>query len=55
MSENPASPRRAPTAQLGDIERPQAPDVADVVGYVVIRAPHIAVGESPVRPAEQVA
>ncbi|MGW7440543.1 hypothetical protein [Streptomyces sp. NPDC054849] len=55
MSENPASPRRAPTARLGDFERPQASDVADAVGYAVTRARHIAVGEPPVRPAERVA
>jgi NADP-dependent 3-hydroxy acid dehydrogenase YdfG len=39
--------------RFGDIERLQAPDIADAIAYVVTRPRHVAVNELLVRPTEQ--
>jgi NADP-dependent 3-hydroxy acid dehydrogenase YdfG len=40
--------------RFGDIERLKAPDIADVIAYIVTRPRHVAVNEILVRPSEQV-
>jgi NADP-dependent 3-hydroxy acid dehydrogenase YdfG len=40
--------------RFGDIERLKAPDIADVITYIVTRPRHVAVNEILVRPSEQV-
>ena len=39
--------------RFGDIERLQAPDIADAIAYIVTRPRHVAVNELLVRPTEQ--
>lgn len=39
--------------RFGDIERLQAPDIADAIAYVVTRPRHVAVNELLIRPTEQ--
>jgi NADP-dependent 3-hydroxy acid dehydrogenase YdfG len=39
--------------RFGDIERLQADDIADAIGYIVTRPPHIAINELLIRPTEQ--
>lgn len=41
--------------RFGDIERLEAPDIADAIAYVVTRPRHVAVNELLVRPTEQTA
>jgi NADP-dependent 3-hydroxy acid dehydrogenase YdfG len=41
--------------RFGDIERLQAPDIADAIGYIVTRPRHVAINELLVRPTEQAA
>jgi NADP-dependent 3-hydroxy acid dehydrogenase YdfG len=50
---NPAFVQEALDARIGDIERLQAEDIADTVGYIVTRPRHVAVAELLVRPTEQ--
>jgi NADP-dependent 3-hydroxy acid dehydrogenase YdfG len=40
--------------RLAEVERLQAPDIADAISYVVTRAPHVAVNEVLIRPTGQV-
>ena len=46
--------REAIGRNFGDIERLQAADVADAIGYIVTRAQHVAINELLIRPTEQV-
>ena len=39
--------------RFGDIERLQAPDIADAIAYIVTRPRHVAVNEILIRPTEQ--
>jgi NADP-dependent 3-hydroxy acid dehydrogenase YdfG len=39
--------------RFGDIERLQAPDIADAISYIVTRPRHIAINEILIRPTEQ--
>ena len=39
--------------RFGDIERLQAPDIADAIAYIVTRPRHVAVNELLIRPTEQ--
>ncbi len=39
--------------RFGDIERLQAPDIADAIAYIVTRPRHVAVNEVLIRPTEQ--
>ncbi len=39
--------------RFGDIERLQAPDIADAISYIVTRPRHVAVNEILIRPTEQ--
>ncbi len=39
--------------RFGDIERLQAPDIADAIAYIVSRPRHVAVNELLIRPTEQ--
>jgi NADP-dependent 3-hydroxy acid dehydrogenase YdfG len=39
--------------RFGDIERLQAPDIADAILYIVTRARHVAINEVLIRPTEQ--
>ena len=46
--------REAIGRNFGDVERLQAADVADAIGYIVTRAQHVAINELLIRPTEQV-
>jgi NADP-dependent 3-hydroxy acid dehydrogenase YdfG len=46
---------KAMSGPFSEIERLQAPDIADAIAYVVTRPRHIAVNELLVRPTEQTA
>ena len=39
--------------RFGDIERLQAPDIADAIAYIVTRPRHVAINELLIRPTEQ--
>jgi NADP-dependent 3-hydroxy acid dehydrogenase YdfG len=39
--------------RFGDVERLQAPDIADAIAYIVTRPRHVAINELLVRPTEQ--
>jgi NADP-dependent 3-hydroxy acid dehydrogenase YdfG len=39
--------------RFGDIERLQAPDIADAIAYIVTRPRHVAINEILIRPTEQ--
>jgi NADP-dependent 3-hydroxy acid dehydrogenase YdfG len=39
--------------RFGDVERLQAPDIADAITYIVTRPRHVAINEILVRPTEQ--
>jgi len=46
--------QQALDATFADVERLQAQDIADAIGYIVTRPRHVAIAETLIRPTEQV-
>jgi NADP-dependent 3-hydroxy acid dehydrogenase YdfG len=53
QSHNPPQIRDQLVQTFGEIERLQAPDIADAIVYIVTRPRHVAVNELLIRPTEQ--